>query len=68
MSGGSSGLGCSHADPLDHRHETDWEVDMALVDSTPVYWSFVQSASSQAQLTATLAGITITAMVLVLSP
>ena len=41
---------------------------MAFVDSTPVYWSFVQSASSQAQLTATLAGISITAMVLVLSP
>lgn len=32
------------------------------------HWSFVDSASSQSQLTGTLAGISITAMVLVLSP
>ncbi len=34
----------------------------------PFYWSFVNSAGSQSQLTETLAGISITAMVLVLSP
>lgn len=40
----------------------------SIATTQTLYWSFVNSAGSQSQLTETLAGISITAMVLVLSP